>query len=90
MQHWLVTYEWRRCTSGSEWRRENKAVAICPGLFWAGYMADVEAVEARVCAKRDADEAAGRPVDRMALLELADYRFLFATPICAPAYEALK
>lgn len=90
-KHWLATFEWRRLTATAEWRRENVLVTGDIGVWWANYMTEVEEMEAVARAKAKEYEAAGK---RVPLFDdpkhvLADYRFLYATPITDEGWEAL-
>ena len=87
--HWLATYEWRRCTQGSEWRRENVLVTGDIGVWWAQYLTKVKEIEDEDCAKIEDYEERGVPVPFMNKMEIAEYRFLYATPITDEGWEAL-
>ena len=86
-KYWLVTYEWRR-TRG-EWRRENEAINVCPGVWWAKLeqrRRDGEAKERDEAAKY---EARGENVP-IIIYNYAkqEQRFLYATPISEEGYRA--
>jgi len=87
--YWLATYEWRRCTARSEWRRENVLVTGDIGVWWAQYLVKVEEIEAKARKTIKDAEATGQKGPFLARHDFSAYRFLYATPITDEGWEAL-
>jgi hypothetical protein len=89
--HYLVTYEWRslRPHSSNKWRRENKVIKGCPGLWWAQHL---EWYRNNDDAYREKCRDYEKRGEKMPLSEQQseeEQRFICATPITREAHDAL-